>query len=190
MKIGIVSDIHGNAAALEKALCLMGETDELVCLGDSISQYKFSNETIGLLYSRKAHVIWGNHEEVFFSEAGKSARSAPWIDQELLVWLQMQPTRKLLTWLDQSLLLVHSTPWPSGSAYVCPHHSEFRRFAEAGTDYVLYGHTHFPAVEKLGRTVVINPGSVGEHRYVDGLTELSCAVLDLESRHVTKISFS
>ena len=44
MRIGIVSDIHGNMAGLLRAVELMGEVDELLCLGDSIYDYRFSND--------------------------------------------------------------------------------------------------------------------------------------------------
>ena len=44
MKLGIVSDIHCNAAGLRQALALMGDVDDLICLGDSIYEYRFSNE--------------------------------------------------------------------------------------------------------------------------------------------------
>src|SRR5262249_1125853 len=66
LKFGIVSDIHCNAAGLGRALELMGDVDELICLGDSIWEYRFSNEVAALLKDRGAHTILGNHEEVFF----------------------------------------------------------------------------------------------------------------------------
>src|ERR1700736_5478890 len=40
VKLGIVSDIHCNAAGLRAALALMGDVDELICLGDSIWEYR------------------------------------------------------------------------------------------------------------------------------------------------------
>ena len=49
MKVGIVSDIHCNAAGLAQALALMGDIDELICLGDSIYEYRFSNEVVRIL---------------------------------------------------------------------------------------------------------------------------------------------
>jgi predicted phosphodiesterase len=66
VKVGIVSDIHCNAAGLAQALALMGDIDELICLGDSIYEYRFSNEVVGCLRQRDARVIVGNHEEYFF----------------------------------------------------------------------------------------------------------------------------
>ena len=62
MKIGIVSDIHANIRGFNLALEAMGDIDELLCLGDSIFEYQFSNEVVGLLKERGAYVIQGNHE--------------------------------------------------------------------------------------------------------------------------------
>ena len=66
MIIGIVSDIHCNAPALQRAIEIMGPVDEFVCLGDSIREYQFSNDVVSLLRSRAAVAIHGNHEEAFF----------------------------------------------------------------------------------------------------------------------------
>jgi len=82
LKIGIVSDIHCNIAGLDRALAEMGEVDELICAGDSIFQYRFSNEVVTRLRERGARVILGNHEETFFSSAGVRAQQAGWIDRD------------------------------------------------------------------------------------------------------------
>ena len=44
MKLGIVSDLHCNIDGLERALEIMGPIDGLLCLGDSINEFGFSNE--------------------------------------------------------------------------------------------------------------------------------------------------
>ena len=87
MKFGIVSDIHCNAAGLERAIELMGDFDELICLGDSIWEYRFSNEVAHLLKERRAHTILGNHEEGFFGPLGERARERPGTERDLLDWL-------------------------------------------------------------------------------------------------------
>ena len=63
MRIGIVSDLHCNVAGLSQALDRIGDVDELICLGDSIWEYRFSNEIVRLLKERGVHTILGNHEE-------------------------------------------------------------------------------------------------------------------------------
>ena len=68
MRLGIVSDIHCNVAGLRHALGLMGEIDGLICLGDSIYEYRFSNEVVRLLKDREAEadvVLYGHtHQQV------------------------------------------------------------------------------------------------------------------------------
>src|SRR3954454_17144662 len=97
MKVGVVSDIHCNVRGLSQALEIMGDIDELICLGDSIYEYRFSNEVVALLRERDAQVIVGNHEECFFGPHGVRARARPGIDPELAVWLAGQPHRRTLT---------------------------------------------------------------------------------------------
>jgi uncharacterized membrane protein len=69
----------------------MGDVDELVCLGDSIYEYRFSNEVVRILKEREAQVIVGNHEEVFFGPLGVRARARDGIDPELAAWLASRP---------------------------------------------------------------------------------------------------
>jgi putative phosphoesterase len=188
--IGVVSDVHGNSAALLRAMELIGQADEWVCLGDCIREYSFSNEVVSVLRSRGFIAIQGNHEEVFFSRVGEKTRSAPWIDRELMSWLAAQPLRRVLHREGREILLVHSTPWQSGAQYVCAHDRDFYRFGETGADIVLYGHTHEPIVTSVGRSLVVNPGSTGEPRVTNDSLEMSCAVLDVTNRSARIIRVS
>jgi len=49
MRLGIVSDVHGNIEALDIAIEQMGAVDELLCAGDACYQFRFSNEVCGRL---------------------------------------------------------------------------------------------------------------------------------------------
>ena len=184
MRLGIVSDIHCNAAGLAQALGLMGDIDELVCLGDSIYEYRFSNEVVRLLKDRRALVIIGNHEECFFGPHGARARARPDNDPTLAAWLASQPQRRQLTIGGKRLLLVHSTPWEPRGTYVHPGSALLARFAEAEADFVLYGHTHQQVVRRVGGVLVINPGSAGDARDHRNGGQLTCAVLDTASEEV------
>jgi len=184
VRVGIVSDIHCNAAGLLQALLLMGDVDELICLGDSIYEYRFSNEVVRLLKEREAQVIVGNHEECFFGPHGARARARPGVDPVLAEWLASQPQRRELTIGGKRLLLVHSTPWEPRGTYVHPQSALLARFAETEADFVLYGHTHQQVVRRFGPVLVINPGSAGEARDSANRYQLSCAVLDTASDEV------
>jgi putative phosphoesterase len=190
MLIGIVSDVHGNEAALLKAMELIGDVDEWICLGDSIREYRFSNEVVSLLRKHSFITIQGNHEAIFFGRCGAKPRSAPWIDRDLMQWLGAQPSRRLLQREGKQILLVHSTPWESGDRYVCVDDSEFFRFGATSADIVLYGHTHEPVVARAGHALVVNPGSTGESRLRGDRLEMSCAVLDVTRCCAQVVSFT
>jgi len=189
MKLGIVSDIHCNVRGLSQAVSLMGDVDELICLGDSIYEYRFSNEVVGLLRERRAQVIVGNHEEYFFGPHGARARARVGIDPALAEWLATRPHRQELAIGGKRLLLVHSTPWEPRGAYIHPGSGLLARFAEADADIVMYGHTHQQLAQRIGRVLVINPGSTGDARDSRNGSQLSCAVLDTESEEVRIIDF-
>jgi putative phosphoesterase len=190
VKIGIVSDIHSNEQGLRLALEGMGDVDELLCLGDAIFEYKFSNEVVGLLKERRAYVIQGNHEEGFLSEAGRRARERPGIDPDLLQWLADQPHRRTVEFGGRTILMVHSTPWEPRGGYVYPHSANLERFAEADADYVMYGHTHAQVVRRVGRVTIVNPGSAGDARDHNNGRLLSYGVLDTASGEVTVTDYA
>jgi putative phosphoesterase len=189
VKLGIVSDVHCNERSLKRALDIIGDADELVCLGDSIFEYRFSNEVVAILRDRGAQVILGNHEEGFFGPLGARARGAEWIDPALLTWLAERPHRLELELDGKRVLLVHSTPWEPRGSYIFPHSPQLGRFAEADADFVLYGHTHHQLVRRIGRVLIINPGSAGDARDHSNGRQLSCAVLDTKSEEVTITDF-
>jgi putative phosphoesterase len=189
VKLGIVSDIHCNAAGLRRAIDLMGDIDELICLGDSIWEYRFSNEVAQILRERGAHTILGNHEEGFLGPLGERARAREDIDPALLDWLAARPHRIELERAGKRLLLVHSTPWEPRGAYIHPGDTLLARFAEAEADFVLYGHTHRQVVKRFGDVLVVNPGSAGDARDHHNGRQLSCAVLDTASQEVRIIDY-
>lgn len=71
MKIGIITDIHGNAPALKAVLQEMDQREEIegvYCLGDMIGIGPDTNEVLNLLFSRKdIAMITGNHDEAILA---------------------------------------------------------------------------------------------------------------------------
>ena len=100
MKVGIVSDLHCNVQGLDLALQAMGDIDELLCLGDSIFEYRFSNDVVARLKQRDAHIIQGNHEEVFMVRAGFRARDRPGIDPGCWIFWRSSRIGGISTWRE------------------------------------------------------------------------------------------
>lgn len=191
MRLGIVSDIHCNAAALKLAIARMGDVDELLCAGDAFYEYRFSNEVIGLLQSTGARYVLGNHEAVLLDHRGVRAREASTVDQDKVRWVSEQPLSiQVDVGAGKKLLMVHASPLEPFTQYVWPKSPELARLADVDADYVILGHTHTQMVERVGGVLVINPGSTGEARDHANGRRLSYAVLDTASGEVLIDNFA
>ncbi len=168
----------------------MGDVDELICSGDAIYQYRFSNEVIGLLRERGARMILGNHEATFLSPDGERARSSPTIDQDLLGWLQEQPHQIETVVGGRRMLVVHGSPWEPFSEYVYATSRGLHRFRDIGADIVVMGHTHHQMHVQTGKVVLINSGSAGEARDHRNGRQLSFAVLDSDDGSVALCEYA
>jgi putative phosphoesterase len=185
VRIGIVADIHCNHEAFRIALDRMGDVDELLCAGDAVYQFRFSNEVMELLRERDARYILGNHEEVLLGKWGERARSAAWVREDALAYMATQSPRLETTIGGRRLVMVHGSPFEPHNEYIYPNSGSLSRLGEIDADYVVLGHTHYQMAERVGRVLVINPGSAGEARDARNAFRLSYAVLDTATGEVT-----
>jgi putative phosphoesterase len=185
VRIGIVSDVHGNAAGLRAALERMGDVDELLCLGDVVEEYRFDNESVATLRDRGARCVLGNHDVGFLGADGVRARAAPHVDHDLVGWLGSHPLRIDTVVAGRRLVMTHASPCAPFTQYVLPQSPELKRIAEVEAEYVLIGHTHKQMVSRVGTPLVVNPGSVGQGRDHSNGRKLSYAVLDATTGEVT-----
>lgn len=181
MRLGIVSDVHGNIEALDRAIEEMGAVDELLCAGDACYQFRFSNEVATRLRETGARYVLGNHEEILLSAAGIRAQQSERVDQELLEWTRSQPSVINVEANGKRLLMFHATPWAPNRDYLYPSSPELRKLAQQDADYIVYGHTHYQMARRVGRALVINPGSTGDPRDPNNDFQVSYAVLDTET---------
>ena len=189
MRIGIVSDIHCNAGALGRALDLIGSVDQVICAGDLIYQFRFSNDVPALLRAAGARAILGNHEETFLGRDGERARAAAWIDAGQLAWVGALP-QTIDTLIDgKRLVVVHGSPWQPHKEYLYPSSATLARFHDFDADFVILGHTHQAMALRFGRTLVVNPGSAGEARDPANGRRVSCAILDTAAASVQFCAF-
>ena len=188
MRLGLISDIHGNAAALTIALAAMsaaGDVDEILMAGDAMHEYRFSNEVVELLRGAGVRAILGNHEAGLLSAGGAAARGAAGVRAENLAFVAGLPHR-LSTSLGggRTLTMVHGSPFEPYGDYVVPGSAVLRRCEEVGADVLVLGHTHVPMVERVGACLVVNPGSLGESRDRLHPRDVSYAVLDTDDLSV------
>jgi predicted phosphodiesterase len=101
-----------------------------------------------------------------------------------LDYLRALPARRELTIGHRQVLVTHGSPWDEPDQYHCHYVSagdpaDIARLRAVDADVVLLGHTHIAMSLRLGRTLVLNPGSCGEAR--DAAHRLSFAELDFAS---------
>ena len=183
MRLGIVSDIHCNIDSLNLALERMGDVHEVLCAGDAVMTYRFSNEVIARLREIGAHLVLGNHDMDVLGPQGVRVREHPGVDEELLRWLG-QHSARLDTVIDgKKLTMFHAAP-SAPYDYVYRESARLREFGDLGADFVVYGHTHYAMAAQVNGTLVVNPGSAGQPRDPKNGFRSSFAVLDTASKEV------
>lgn len=195
MKIGIISDAHGNAYALSKCLDSLDRLDveEIICLGDCVGYFPESNEVLTKLQSMSAYCLMGNHEAMLLGLLElDNTRDEVYRIRECNI--SKDQLRRITQWLpfyereieNRKLLFVHGSPWQPLDGYVYPN-SDLKMFADLRFDAVFMGHTHVPLTSKVGNTLVANVGSCGLPR--KGNT-LSFAVYDTKQGSYESIHIS
>jgi predicted phosphodiesterase len=194
MRIGLVSDVHSNIAALRNVLDSLQEKSirTTVCLGDTVGYNAHPNECIEELAKRKVHMVLGNHD--WAATTGEPKGFNP------IAVAGVEHARKVLTpenrqriqqWprsfaleVDGRLLRAyHGSPRDPLMEYVFPRSPEpmWADLAKtAGSPWAIaLGHTHLPMNRRSGETLFVNPGSVGQPR--DGDPRASFGILDTET---------
>jgi putative phosphoesterase len=180
VRIGVVSDVHGNAAGLAAALERMGDVDELLCVGDIVEEFRFDNAAVAMLRGRDARCVLGNHDIGLLGPHGIGARSAAHVDPALVEWLAAQPLTIDTVVEGHRLVMTHASPCAPHTQYVLPMSPEMKRIRHVDADLVVIGHTHRQMVHRVGRPLVVNPGSAGQARDPRNGRRLSYAVMQVE----------
>ncbi len=185
MRLGIISDVHCNADALRLAIERMGAVDELLCAGDSIFEYRFSNEVLEVCCAKAAPATSLATTKLSSSgPQGARARASANVRSDLVEYMAEQPLSLEVDVGGKRLVMVHASPLEPHTQYVFPGSPELQRLADIEADYIVLGHTHTQMAERVGRALVINPGSGGDPRDLANGRRLSYAVLDTASAEV------
>lgn len=99
MQIGVISDIHGNVAALDAVLTALDArgVDRMICLGDAVDPLPGSREVVERLEQLSVPILRGNHEDYVvdaFEDRNVLITPAP----------SWEPVRVLARSLDRALI--------------------------------------------------------------------------------------
>ncbi len=163
MRLGIISDVHCNATAMQRAVDeLAGSVDDILLAGDAVLQYRFSDAVIGAVRDNRITYVTGNHEQILLGEHGRRAREAPGIDARNLEVMAAAPFSHERRVSGKRLLMVHASPFEPYNDYLYQGSPQLARCAELDADILVLGHTHVPMATRVGSTLVVNPGSLGQ----------------------------
>lgn len=204
MKIAFISDIHGNAVALEAVLeDIRKKNIEKICvLGDICYRGPEPKKALELVRSLQADVIKGNADEwvvrgVKQGEVPETAlemmnKERDWIFSKLestdIEYLSQLPTELKLVEQGIDIYAFHATP--ASLFEVIPQNAEDillqdKVLSKQDSAIYLYAHIHKPYIRYLNGKVIMNIGSVGLP--FDGVAKASYGLISI---HETGFSTS
>lgn len=187
--IGIISDVHAAAEPVAEALSIFAKAgvDQILCAGDIAGYMDQLEQTIALLVDNDCQTIMGNHDLLYLDHHDDDA------DDHSIAFLKQLPAVYQAVIEGKSLYMVHAQPPDE-------YHGGIKLLDKTGAvradrvaqwaqklqsfdhDVLVVGHTHQVFVEKIGNTLVVNPGSsVFNH---------CCAILRLPEMTVQLFSLS
>jgi putative phosphoesterase len=175
MKVLVLSDIHANLAALE-AVAAAESYDTVLCLGDIVGYGPEPGACVRWVRRNAGVVVQGNHDRALADGVAPGCAphfrwladaTAPIGRQQLtleeIAWLANRPRWASITLDGVRIMCVHATPTDPLYEYIGPDREAWpRTLASIDADLVVVGHTHLQFELVLGRTRVMNPGSVGQ----------------------------
>jgi putative phosphoesterase len=178
MRILVVSDIHGNRAALE---AIREPHDVCLCLGDVVDYGPEPAACVDWVRANAAYCVRGNHDhgvahdvEVqgvsgfrYLTAATRSV-TVRLLSAEQRRYLADLPTSAMLALGGKRFLMVHGTPRDPLDEYALASAENWAPLlAGLNVDFVLVGHTHQLYTLDVNGVTVVNPGSVGLNRNND-----------------------
>ncbi|WP_117148987.1 metallophosphoesterase family protein [Paraliobacillus zengyii] len=201
MKIAFISDVHGNAIALDAVLndIRKKEVDKIVVLGDLAYRGPEPKRSIDLIKNLNTTVIKGNADdwivrgvrkgEVPDAALDKMNEERDWsvaqLSQADIAYLEKLPTETLFEENDIVFHGFHATPNSLFDA-VLPHATDEMIESELMkkvADVYLYGHIHKSYIRTINGKMIINLGSVGLP--FDGITKASYALVEVQDGSVS-----
>lgn len=171
MKLGIISDIHGNYFALKQVLDTLRRAGcgSILCLGDVTGYYSMVNECIDLLRAESVFCLKGNHDSYLLGE-GQCPRSNS--VNRCIAYQKEVITRDNLEWLATLKPQYTTADFAAvHGGWNDPLDEYIRQFDFAAAEscmpnckLFLSGHSHIQTLQTCGGITYCNPGSVGQPR--------------------------
>ena len=204
MKLLIVSDIHGNWAALQSVLNAEADSDKILCLGDLVDYGPEPAACVAWAMEQNNNSIFiqGNHD--WGVALRKDPRSSPpfrhltastqafslkVLSCQMLEFLGSLKAINSFELLGRKCLACHATPSDPLFRYLRIGEKDLEREIKAAgsPDFLFFGHTHWPLLKQISKTTVVNPGSVGQPK--DGDSRAAYAVWENNEVELRRVGY-
>jgi predicted phosphodiesterase len=206
MKIIIISDIHGNLEAMNKALEYIDKLEgnkRIVCLGDIVGYGPNPTECLEIVQSLTDKICLGNHDyailntDIDYQMNWQALEAIRWTRAVLNKESKNAIKRFQVQIEEDNVLYVHASPDnPMSWKYIDNAGKAYSSMAGMKCPLCFIGHSHIPRIytehkvnKKTKKTslpgkgkTIVNVGSIGQPR--DGSPLLSFAVFDDVNRNV------
>ncbi|MGE4618696.1 MAG: metallophosphoesterase family protein [Planctomycetota bacterium] len=209
MRIGIISDIHGNEEALDAVFAFLDgeDVDRILCLGDVVGYGPAPSACLTKVKERCDVIVAGNHEFAVLDQLDIDYFNP--IARQATLWTRDQLTEEELDYIrswplvhhEEDFSLVHgSLDQPDLFDYIQTTWDAHLSFQQLQTPVCFIGHSHVPIAFLLsdvirystedtitiheGLQAIINVGSVGQPR--DGNPLSSTVIFDTEKQQIDR----
>ncbi len=191
MKYAIISDIHGNRFALEKALELIEKenVEKILCLGDIVGIGTRSDDCVKMIMALgdKLICVRGNHEERclfgvpeyihdgLHKMSTEDIAQEHWISdhvsEESKAFLRELPAERIIELEGIKIAMTHYPLKEDGTYNTFYHYASKDELVELFKRYDatinLFGHTHISRVRVDDDKIYVNPGTLGTTDFKD-----------------------
>lgn len=197
MRVAIISDIHGNAIALERVLedIFLNNISDIYFLGDAINYYPDCNLVLESLRINNIKCILGNHDEMaiknkvidsYKNEIYKLSDTLDNLTKLNLEFMKSWAITLTIEVNEKKILMVHGSPNDLLEGYIYPD-SDLSDYKMLDYDFVFCGHTHWSMIRNYNNTMFINTGSVGMPRDQGNMLSYVIADFNLNTVSIIKV---
>jgi putative phosphoesterase len=155
MKLGVISDVHGDFTALSEALERLyqfHEVDQVICAGDLVGRGPQPDLVVDAIRHRCIPTVRGNHDEASHA-----------LSYENRAFLKTLPLEWRGSVDGRSVYVTHGKPGNNLWGLYRDHISNTllnMMLESLGADVIITGHTHMPLYVRVKHGCVVNPGSL------------------------------
>jgi predicted phosphodiesterase len=206
-KVAVLSDVHGNLAALTavRAALKKERPDHVLIAGDHVFQGPDPAGVVDALREMEgsgATIVQGNTDVAvadfdysaafpWFTDGVPDAfrDAAEWAHDQLgderVAWLRRLPSERRLMVDDTMILGCHASPGSQTQGFDTQLDPTvtIERISRTDARLICCGHTHLPEVRDLGWKIIVNAGSAGW--VFDGDPTASWALVEVDGETVT-----